>query len=147
MKTLHLSLKKEWFDMILCRKKPYEYRNLKTYWFKRLIKNTKSMKQPEINQKLSSMRSFEKTGDLARFLPGYNFRHFSSEDLMKYLHLEFEHFDIVRCVNGYGNDKPMFDIEFKQTNISPGYTFLGALPGVYYFEISLGKILNTRNIK
>ncbi len=34
-KTLHLNLKKEWFDMILKGEKKQEYRELKEYWEKR----------------------------------------------------------------------------------------------------------------
>lgn len=35
MKTLHLNLKKEWFDMILSGEKKEEYRELTDYWKKR----------------------------------------------------------------------------------------------------------------
>ena len=36
MKTLHLTLKKKWFDMILSGEKKEEYREMKPYWEKRL---------------------------------------------------------------------------------------------------------------
>lgn len=36
MKTLHLTLKKKWFDMILFAIKKEEYREIKPYWIKRL---------------------------------------------------------------------------------------------------------------
>ena len=36
MKTLHLTLKKKWFDMILSGEKKEEYRELKMYWATRL---------------------------------------------------------------------------------------------------------------
>lgn len=39
MKTLHLNLKKKWFDMILSGEKKEEYRELKEYWYKRLVSN------------------------------------------------------------------------------------------------------------
>jgi hypothetical protein len=35
--TLHLNLKKQWFDMILSGEKKEEYRDLSTYWETRLI--------------------------------------------------------------------------------------------------------------
>lgn len=35
MKTLHLTLKKKWFDMILRGEKKEEYREIKDYWCKR----------------------------------------------------------------------------------------------------------------
>ncbi len=36
MKTLHLNLKRKWFDMIKAGIKTEEYRDLKLYWAKRL---------------------------------------------------------------------------------------------------------------
>ncbi len=36
--TLHLILKKKWFDMILAREKPEEYRDMTPYWKKRIEK-------------------------------------------------------------------------------------------------------------
>lgn len=36
VKTLHLTLKKKWFDMILSGEKKEEYREIKPYWFNRL---------------------------------------------------------------------------------------------------------------
>lgn len=37
MKTLHLTLKKKWFDMILKGEKKEEYREIKPYWADRLL--------------------------------------------------------------------------------------------------------------
>lgn len=39
-KILHLTVKKQWFDLIACGEKTVEYRTAKPYWFRRLIKNT-----------------------------------------------------------------------------------------------------------
>ena len=36
MKVLHLNLKKKWYDMILSGEKKEEYREIKSYWVKRL---------------------------------------------------------------------------------------------------------------
>lgn len=36
MKILHLTLKKEWFDMVASGEKPEEYREIKPYWQSRL---------------------------------------------------------------------------------------------------------------
>ena len=40
MTTLHLTLKKKWFDKILSGEKKEEYRENKPYWRSRLIANT-----------------------------------------------------------------------------------------------------------
>lgn len=37
MKILHLTLKKQWFDMIASGEKPEEYREIKDYWYTRLF--------------------------------------------------------------------------------------------------------------
>jgi len=37
MKTLHLNLKRKWFDMILSGEKPEEYREIKPYWYNKFI--------------------------------------------------------------------------------------------------------------
>ena len=37
MKILHLTLKKQWFDMIASGEKREEYREMKPYWHKRLL--------------------------------------------------------------------------------------------------------------
>ncbi len=37
MKVLHLTLKKKWFDMIASGEKKEEYREIKSYWYKRLV--------------------------------------------------------------------------------------------------------------
>lgn len=36
MDTLHLTLKKQWFEKIFCHSKRQEYREIKPYWLKRL---------------------------------------------------------------------------------------------------------------
>ena len=38
MKTLHLNLKKQWFDMILSSEKKEEYRDMTEYWAKKFYK-------------------------------------------------------------------------------------------------------------
>ena len=38
MKTLHLNVKKQWFDMIASGFKKEEYREIKEYWINRFIK-------------------------------------------------------------------------------------------------------------
>ena len=40
MRILHLTLKKQWFDMIASGKKREEYREMKPYWHKRLMGKT-----------------------------------------------------------------------------------------------------------
>jgi len=46
MKTLHLNLKRKWFDMILSGEKKEEYRDRTQYWEKRLIKRYSTIGWP-----------------------------------------------------------------------------------------------------
>jgi hypothetical protein len=39
MKILNLVVKKKWFDLIVCGEKKIEYRILKPYWTRRLVKS------------------------------------------------------------------------------------------------------------
>ena len=48
MKTLHLTLKKKWFDLILEGKKKIEYREIKPYWTKRLFDSSGKPKRFDI---------------------------------------------------------------------------------------------------
>jgi hypothetical protein len=41
MKTLHLTLEKKWFDLVVSGKKKYEFREIKPYWTTRLVKNNR----------------------------------------------------------------------------------------------------------
>ncbi len=48
MKTLHLTLMKEWFDQILAGTKKIEYREIKPYWTKRLFDENGKSKHYDI---------------------------------------------------------------------------------------------------
>lgn len=64
MKILHLTLKKKWFDMIASGEKPYEYREVKPYWTKRLFES--KWDDDEKVWKISP-----KKYDIVRFRNGY----------------------------------------------------------------------------
>ena len=48
MKTLHLTLKKKWFDQILAGTKKIEYREIKPYWTTRLFDDGGNVKKFEV---------------------------------------------------------------------------------------------------
>ena len=95
MSTLHLTLKKQWFDMILSGMKTEEYREIKPY---------------------------------------YNLRLIGRE------------YDSVVFRNGYARDAPSLTIELKAIRFGTGNPEWGAEEGKTYFVLSLGKIINTKNI-
>lgn len=114
MKILHLTLKKQWFDMIKSGEKKEEYREVKEYWIIRLLQPLEWRMESYIQPEMSDDN-----------MDGYT----------------FEHFDIIRFTNGYGKDAPTFDIECKGITIGIGKKEWGA-PTEQVFIISLGKIVN-----
>lgn len=67
MKTLHLTLKKKWFDMIDTGGKMEEYREKKTYWLRRLADG---FSEAERNGKIYFSHPSKKF-DLVKFRHGY----------------------------------------------------------------------------
>ncbi|MFC2444625.1 MAG: ASCH domain-containing protein [Veillonella parvula] len=95
MNTLHLTINKKWFDMILSGKKTEEYREIKPYYILRLIRRD---------------------------------------------------YDNVVFRNGYARDAPSLTIELKTIRFGTGKPEWGAVPNKKYFVLSLGNIINTKNI-
>lgn len=129
MKTLHLNLKKKWFDMILSGEKKEEYRVIKNHWANQFIalKFTDSEDERLSDSELYSTIT-------------------QNLDLLQ-LHINgFNHFDTITFSNGYAKDRPQFEIEFKGFEIRTGNPELGAEPGIKYFVLKLGKVLNEQNI-
>ena len=57
----------------------------------------------------------------------------------------FKQFSIVRFTNGYGSDKPSFDIECNGIRIGTGSPDWGGNKEINVFIIELGGIINKRN--
>ena len=101
MSTLHLTLKKVWFDLMVSGVKRFEYRKPSDWIATRLAKD----------------------------------------------------YDVIKFVNGYGNDKPYFVCEYN------GYEISSSLHHIVFLDnstveveqgdyiIHLGKILETGNLK
>lgn len=123
-KVLHLTLKKEWFDMILSGSKTEEYREIKDYWIKRLAicKGYSPVEYGYFCKKASCVSCV---------LRGAGFRAIG--------------FDVIRFKNGYQKDAPEFEIVCNGIEISTGREEWGALPGKKYFVIKLGEILKSKS--
>ena len=103
-KVLHLTVSKQWFDMIMAGEKTEEYREIKAYWINRLIqakygesdKYRKVTIHPEFDMLISNSKLKEllekKT---ARFVP-------------------FTH---VLFINGYRKDSPRIEKEIESITI------------------------------
>lgn len=110
MKTLHLTLKKKWFDMIASGEKKEEYRDTKYYWEKRLS-NYGSVKR-------SMMLIFNG----------------------QYSKDTFKKFDTITFKNGYAANAPTMVVECKGIDIKEGNPDWGAEHGKQYFVIHIGEI-------
>ena len=68
MKILRLTLTKKWFDMIYSGEKLEEYREIKSYWIKRLIANSKELDDNGILNYKAVFKEF----DAIEFVNGYS---------------------------------------------------------------------------
>lgn len=119
MKILHLTLKKQWYDMIVSGEKKEEYREIKQYWINRFaICGGKDPRPFGYYCQKASCFSCVTRGD--GFRP--------------------KEFDTIRFTNGYSKGASTFDIECKGITIGTGNPQWGA-PAEQVFILSLGKIL------
>ena len=77
-RTLNITLKKKWFDMIGSGEKLEEYREIKPYWAQRLTWHEFHLLTPEV------ISSYAEQG----------------RDILR------RDFDYIKAVNGYGNHSP-----------------------------------------
>jgi hypothetical protein len=124
MKTLHLTLTKKWFDMILSGEKREEYREMKPYWKNRFC------------------NSFGSLGCLGDCMCCEERTHGCTRTDFPW----FDIFDAVKFRNGYAKNAPEMLVEVKGFSRGIGHPAWGA-PSHPVFIIELGKILETKNIK
>ena len=134
MKTLHLTLKKQYFNEILAGEKTEEYRELKSYWISRLLKGKNE------GVELSAQEYNDLISDLQSQLDNFD----SAEDLLEYFGLALDYYDCIIFRNGYAKNAPTIIVEWKGIQIKECNTPLG---NKWQFAIKLGKILETKNIK
>jgi len=105
MKILNLTLKKEFFDLIISGEKREEYRVIKPFW------RTRLEDPPEAP-----------------------------------LVFNPKEFDVIKFVNGYGNDKPTMLVECKGIKLGDSRPeWCGGVEGFFYV-LELGEILETKNL-
>jgi len=123
MKTLHLNLKRKWFDMFLSGIKTEEYREIK-----------ESMISILFDWKNSGVSRKDFVEDL-----NYDVFHPSYWSWLK-------DFDTITFSNGYAKNRDQFVIEFKNIEIRKGNPEWGAEKGKKYFVLETGEI-TTKKIK
>ena len=119
--TLHLNLKKQWFEMILSGVKKEEYRDFKEYWLKRFLYHIQG-------------------NDIGCFIYYEDYKGVISK-LLSIGIIKWKHFDTIIFSSGYAKDRKQFEIELNHIRVGEGNEEWGAKKGTNYFALSLGKIL------
>jgi hypothetical protein len=174
-KTLHLNLKRKWFDMILSGEKKEEYREIKKHWVKQLLDfkpfyyyfkgDTKEDRLAAHERGYSELIKNIKNGTYV----GYQHKNLVSSGIDgKNLYITGDHkngrvnlhwngsgangnkarskdINTITFSNGYKKDRPQFEIELKSIKIDTGKTEWGAEENEKYFVLELGEILNRGN--
>lgn len=126
-RNLHMTLKKQWFDMIASRFKPEEYREVKAYWTKRLLldKNGKKMNEADADDLAEAIKYAFSDNWKDELLP--------KEAVIQYDNIVFK--------NGYSKDAPTLVVEYKGLKIGRGQEQWGADANDFYLKLQLGEIL------
>jgi len=114
-KLLHLNLKKKWFDMIATGEKKEEYRDIKDYYYSRMVDY------------------------ISNHSHLYNQPH-----LLKASDFRSKQYDWIVFKNGYQKDAPTIYVELLGIEIKKGKKEWGAEEGKYYFTLKLGKIIDPK---
>lgn len=122
MRILHLTLKKEWFDLIESGEKTEEYRVLKNYWFTRLYKRW--MSNPATGIKYDDEITYSAISQNSDIILS------CTAPLV---------FNVIVFKNGYKKNAPKMVFKCKEITIDYGKESWGAEKGIKYFVIKLGK--------
>jgi len=133
MKTLHLTLKSEYFNQVLNGTKKEEYRDIKWHWIRRFFTYH--------GWNRDECMSDELIDDL-RTLPK---NHNSFQELLEFFDFKIAKFDTITFKNGYSKNAPTMVVEFL--GIDVGINIKTPLGTRNFFVIKLGKILETRNLE
>jgi hypothetical protein len=116
-KVLHLTLNKKWFDLIASGVKIEEYREIKMYWWKRLVQCGECYSDKILDENSEDMLQ-------RALLPPKDWKMIMAKD-----------FDIVSANNGYTKDCPNIKWKHKGIRIGDGKPEWGAEPGktIFYF--------------
>lgn len=123
-KILHLTLKKQWFDMIKSGEKKEEYRQIKSHWISRLLDEYGENKIIP-----------------ADIMYDIVINGFEPEQVFKAYFSKLKEFDFVVFRNGYSGGAPLMSVECLGISIGEGRPEWGA-PSGECFVIKLGEIVS-----
>ena len=130
--TLHLVLKKKWYDMITSGEKTEEYRTVTNYWATRLLAI------PELDEDgdLNDYCRFGIERKAPEFTPDYWKVRLELGELIPV------DYDKVAFHLGYAKDRPTAVFALDGLSIGTGKPEWGAEEGVEYFILKIGKRIN-----
>lgn len=120
-KVLHLTLKKKWFDMIASGEKKEEYREIKMYWWTRLVECGECYRNLDdsINNVLAPISEWKM--------------------------IMSKSYDFICFKNGYSKNAPTLIVEFEGVEIGiPNPRWSDNWPE-NVFVIKLGEIITTKH--
>lgn len=130
MKTLHLNLKRKWFDMILSGEKKEEYRDVSYYYISRLF-----------DFKKSPMKYHKTSSEVFAYYWGFLGNRFKSiKHVLSNKFISFKQIQSITFSNGYAKDRDQFVIELISIDIGNGHPDLGA-DNEECFILKLGEII------
>jgi len=130
MRTLKLTLKRQWYDLIKSGAKKEEYREIKPYWIGRLFTFDDHFDCDCICEIHADMQNINK--------------HFDSiNQMMNFFDCKYSEFNFIQFTNGYSANSPRITVECKGMRIGTGRPEWGAVEGVNYFVIELGDVLTS----
>ena len=130
MKTLKLTLKKQYFDLIEKGIKTEEYRQIKPYWFSRLLYKIQYPRGGYFNASPDILKKDFKCKGGEEFTGGGPI---------------FENFHLVEFTNDYNKLSPKITLECQNIIIGEGLEEWGAVKGENYFIIKLGREVGRQN--
>ena len=131
VENLNLTLTRKWFDLIASGEKIEEYREIKPYWFKRIVFEPKFVcRMFSTNFKTLSKQTIAEMMSRPLFLQMCPFNPFKT----------------ITFKNGYSSGVPEIVVECLDIKIRTVNLEHGAEDGVVYFVFELGEILSTKNL-
>ena len=129
-KTLHLKLKRKWFDMIKSGEKKEEYREINQYWFKRLVYDYKKV--------FKYCTGYYWDDDMFR---DEGIDHITKSKQSMFGFVPFEN-NILKLGYPSKNDSDRI-LTFRHSGIEikEGNPDWGAIPGKKYFVLELGDLV------
>lgn len=130
--TLHLVLKKKWYDMITSGEKTEEYRAVTNYWATRLL----AIPERDEDGVLNAHCRFGIERNAPKFTTDYWKMRLDLGELIRVP------YDEVAFHLGYAKDRPTAVFALDGLSIGPGKPEWGAEEGVEYFILKIGKRIN-----